>query len=459
MPFDKSLKELHERSYQAGLKRLSKRTKFVHGTDDDETREIILPYENLLYVLSLFQQRTQESCQEARSILDRILQFQLHDGNFCQYIHEYPNNPNSLTALECLVPLFFIRKYFYPLLTIDEKHALSQSIDKLVQFLERVFYENQFPIWARIKYSALLLGLSYESGDTHFSDQEFVSKDLPLWFFEVSNLSKIMCVLSIKPFVEKNPNFVRFLTEFLQSSWCEKQKAYAGPNVRVMQTRNAPAVTLYDLYMGKLDVQRLKGAQVYTLEIPVVSPISPDFKFEGKDFSFTTIKKIQYTCTLLQTVNPDAKPFYLVSKNHTLALQIFRADLLSITSSDSHFVYTLRTHSENLSDVKDLRIFGLFINDDPEIQWSINQRKATAFFHEEKVILEFDDVKLTFWYEFNDPDTQKLMGHVNKSNRSFQMVGSNQQEFFAFDWQFFVRLVLQDAPIDVNLHIKIDEKL
>ena len=459
MPFEKPLKELHTRSQQAGLKRQSKKTKLVHGTDDDETWEIVLPYENLLYCVSLFQVRSQESAEEARILLDRILKFQLENGNFCQYIHEYPKNSNSLTALECLFPLYLIRKYFYPLLTQEGKSDFSKSLERLVNFLEKAFQEIAFPLWAQIKFSALQLGLGLDTLN-RFSDRDFDPKNLPLSFFEVATLSRILCVLSIKPFVEKNPNFVQFFTEFLQSTWFSKANKFCGPNIRLLQTKNNPSISLYDLYMGDPKISRLEGSEIYSRFRPLSDEVAAMYQYEGTHCSFTTVRGNNYACTLLKAVSSDAKPFYLVSENHSVVLQCFHGDLQSISSNGSHFVFTFRAPAEDFSESKDRgRLFALFINDNPEIQWAINDKKATAFLHNDKVVLDFDDVKLTFWYEQEDLDSQKFMGHINKSNRSFQTVVSNQQEFFAFDWQIFVRQVRTEKDSEVVLHIQVDEKL
>lgn len=74
----------------AGKKRLSPRTGFVHLFPEDEALDTIPLYENFCFAFALMRQKTAEGVLAGKELLERLLAFQLPDGNFPVYLHDFP---------------------------------------------------------------------------------------------------------------------------------------------------------------------------------------------------------------------------------------------------------------------------------------------------------------------------------------------------------------------------------
>ena len=76
---------LHNLALEAGKRRLSPQTFFIHQGD------LIPVTDNFLYALALMRTKVADRILEARDLLERLLPFQLPSGNFSIHLHEWPN--------------------------------------------------------------------------------------------------------------------------------------------------------------------------------------------------------------------------------------------------------------------------------------------------------------------------------------------------------------------------------
>lgn len=132
----------------AGQKRFSARTGFAHLYPNEEYADTIPIYENFCYALALFRQKTSESVLTAIELLNKLLPFQIPDGNFPVYLHEFPKAFDFHMGLRVGAILTYILRLFQNVLGEE----LKQKVEKaLVRILLK---QPEKPMWIN-RYRAL----------------------------------------------------------------------------------------------------------------------------------------------------------------------------------------------------------------------------------------------------------------------------------------------------------------
>jgi len=121
----------------AGRKRQSARTGFVH---DGETIPL---YENFCFALALFRQKTAESVTEGKELIARLLPFQVPEGNFPFYLHDYPRCFDFQMGLKVAPILIHLLRLFGPVLG-ELKPVLEAALQRAVQKSEKPQWENRY---------------------------------------------------------------------------------------------------------------------------------------------------------------------------------------------------------------------------------------------------------------------------------------------------------------------------
>ena len=134
---------------QAGKKRQSPRTKFVHYFPSDETAtDVVSFYENFCFALGLFRLKTTESVLEGKDLVERLLAFQGEDGNLPVYLHDFPKCWDAHLGLKIAPVLVHILREFGMVLNAAYKEKLGEALAKMIK-------PPKNPIWEH-RYQALL---------------------------------------------------------------------------------------------------------------------------------------------------------------------------------------------------------------------------------------------------------------------------------------------------------------
>lgn len=190
-------KTLIELAVKAGRKRQSPQTGYVHYCYEapQGLRQDTIPfYENVCFVLALFRTRIADHVLEARSLLEKLLAFEV-EGNFPVYLHEFPVCRNPKLGAKVIFVLKVLVKEFQNVMGSSLKEKISNILAQGI--LEWIPRELKTP-------EAYAEALIY--GTIDYSE-----------------------ALSV---------------------WDPELHVYIGPGQ--MQERGEPAVTLFDLYMGQL---------------------------------------------------------------------------------------------------------------------------------------------------------------------------------------------------------------
>lgn len=164
-----------ERAVSFGRACQSPRTGFLHLFDGTAGGDTIPLYENFCFATALIRQKTIEGVYEGKELLERLFAFQTEEGNFPNYLHEYPRCWNRFQPLR-IAPLF-------KLLLKEFGHVFSESFkDKMTLVLHRMITSvkpSLPPVWDR-RYRALL-GEAVAIPDPLSSDeiaQDFITAQL-----------------------------------------------------------------------------------------------------------------------------------------------------------------------------------------------------------------------------------------------------------------------------------------
>gem|GEM_PF-3802571 len=171
------MKNIHTFALNQVRKKQSKETGYIHGRIDQVYREKVIGlYENILFVLLLLRSHEIPNVKEARTLLYKLLSFQIqreglpHYGNFPMHIHDFPYCSNSKEGNHLLFPLQCILSKYGNFLGEELEKQLKMSIGLLIQYMGN----DSVPIIHEKK------EYIREYARPHFSD--FKSKVIPAYF-------------------------------------------------------------------------------------------------------------------------------------------------------------------------------------------------------------------------------------------------------------------------------------
>ncbi len=129
----------------AGRKRQSAKTGFVHGfATDDFALDTIPVYENFCFAFALFRQKTAESIQEGKQILERLFAFQTEAGDFPTYLHEFPKCFDFHLSLKIAPILIHILNDFGFVLKEEFKSQIKKCLEKAIKPPQSPLWEHRY---------------------------------------------------------------------------------------------------------------------------------------------------------------------------------------------------------------------------------------------------------------------------------------------------------------------------
>lgn len=129
---EKEKRRLIELALAAGRRRQSKQTGFIHHCHEnrDSEKETIPVYENAAFALALFRSKSAENIQEAKTLLAKLLSFEV-GGNFPVYLHEYPHCRDLYLGAKLKKIFQWIAADFSAVLGPELKGSLEGSLGRI----------------------------------------------------------------------------------------------------------------------------------------------------------------------------------------------------------------------------------------------------------------------------------------------------------------------------------------
>lgn len=436
---DETLRLVHERCLLAARKEQTD-TGFI--AKDDK----IAIYDNFLFCLALFRSKTHENVLEARKLLERLLYFQqLFDevpfkGNYPLVLSDYPHCNDHLQALRCLTVKIWINKEFSQVLGAELKCRLEASMQKLMDFLVVISKEVKFPYWAKCKLAqaALCMGHTCEMPDLH--DQS----DLRTWG-DPQALAELIAAYQLVPSSAWKP-FWRYLS----SVWHEPSKQYVGPAYK-LGFQHPHLLAAMSVFSGTLEKNTLCPLFCALLTSDnELEKVGFPYHCKGatERFRWTSNQFAEYAySTLLGRQSPEQMPgffpYYLVSAQHSLAIQA------PFGYSTSEFVFEVG--QEVFAEEKEkAKALVLSFNDHPQNGVRVMGQMATCFQFTDplEITLGKKVMKLSFSRLSGDGE---FVGHIIRGNRS----GHANERYHATDVQIFLRALRGTTPTVVQVHLSL----
>lgn len=421
-----------DRVVRIGRLHQSTHTQLVHLFEGKSHRETIPVFENFCFAFALIRQKTLDTVNEGKKILERLYAFQAPadsswSGNFPVYIHEFPRCYDSLQPL-WLSPILQMLLHQYRSILNDEFKKKTQLVlDRLLVAASSRREEKPFlPLWER-RYHALF------------------NRSMPVT--DISSASEWSEEL-LTSYLLGEP-----LDDLLR--WVHPQMGvYVGPSAQEEQYQNEPYVLPWFQLTSQSPVQQLQAALV-----------------DPGDFSGFS-EAVLNNWKMIQKEN-EATSFALHSSSGSdrIALRMIwqGTDCLHslVVTTGTSSVYTQPVNdgmkvSFELPEIDEIahnELFevSVFCNISDETEVTIDQKKFTYFDLDQEILIQTPqkEVRLKFSVEEGEG---KFCGHLCRSNRPFQMQenGMDREDTSfqqSYDWRIGVRTLRRTKLTKLGLHI------
>lgn len=422
-----------EMALKAGKKRQRAQTGFVHYCYESvapHAQDTIPLLENFCFVLALFRSRLSDNVLEAKSLLEKLLAFQVQ-GNFPVYLHEYPQCRDRMLGVHIFPVLSWIFRDFQNVLGEELKIKLEKTIAEIK-------FRGQKEHQQRPLSQGALNKLEWIATDWQPNSAKEWADYL---------ISAQLHDQEIQPAMQRwHPT----LLTFIKSQKQEKQE---------------PALTLYDLFMGSFfrsfSKRALEDHPVH-LQAALIQPISLE--------DLTSLcRSSDYA---LAWDESEILPFNLFwgtkGHVHTLVLEKRKCAITLNTAvegnpSDSKNCADLPhsslgdcrewilTFPEMIPEEGEGRIeFAFFCDAQEENQIFINSKRANTFQLGDRVEVVSKGLKIQIDFALHSGEGT-FFGHISHGNRSSQMSNKGENLFEAYDWQIALRTVQRDPLSSLKL--------
>jgi len=343
----------------------NKITGFIHSHHGEPSDATIPVFENLLYVLALMRTHNLSNIQKATDILKRLLHFQLEDGSFPKYIHEFPVCDKPLSNIHYLAPLHLLDKYYGKVLIVKDAYL------KLISFIKT----QHLPHTYQCRLAACTGALNIDN---------VLSAPLA----SSTELFEHLVTLSL---LDANSPGLKNALEYFSRYYSKTHSSYIGPHTSETTSQN-----LFSSVM-RGELTDLKTALIF----PHIQFIEETFEqFDSCGYQMENHKDFCYSLSK-SFVNIEHRPSHLLDlhvKDTCLQLNPSSFDMTSARTQEGislQVVLPALEHSETLV---------VFTTKRSTIAL-VNREKASAF--SLKDTLTLGDVQLQFQAE-----SAKIRGHI-----------------------------------------------
>lgn len=459
---DENLKKLMNLSLAAGEKRISQETDYLHLKYHslDEVNQTIPLLENFLFTLSLFKTRSTENVTRAKGFLEKLLYFQIADGEFPVYLHEYPECKDRYLSISLLAPLYWIYHGFHQILGSTLKGRLEKALTLLLDYSLKILIDKNPPYYMRMRLGSAayaigkLLGSEdyVKTGEAMLAEFE---KETDNWHYQ-RHLGDLIIAAQMA-----DPKFSQKFMNHLCKMWNTVLSCYIGPRIEEYQSGFEPEVTLYDLFMGyltkKFSKRALKESPVHLHAVLIQEcDLIVDEKLGSYDFTFTE-SNAQEKCTSQKGFTPYKLVFGSSERLHSLALEGVNCQKIDFKAdANKHeFLFFLDAVPE-LEDKEKSREIAFYFDLFDRTEFRVEGIKATTFQLGEQVEVLMDGFKFDLKFEIVEGSGQ-FMGHFMRGNRPSQIANKGKDRFAAFDNQIFLRTIRRDEGciLKATLHFSV----
>lgn len=494
---NETMRQLIDLAIHSGRKKQSAQTRYIHycyQIAEDDKHDPIPILENLLFALTLLRSRTSENILEAKTLIEGLLHFQIHDGvlagNFPKYLHEYPNCNQRLLGASLLPPLYWIHKSFHHILGNNLKHRLEKTLHTLVLFGLQTIQEKPAPYQITLKIAASAKAIGHllnlpsieDEGAKLLSDLHALSNP-SAWYCPVDLADSVIALQMVHPLLSNSP--WNHLWSHLALTCHHPSCCYIGPSLKEFQCGSEPEATQYDLLLGYLTrslSKRAIGDQLFHLQAALIQPTEdhlfpPQYPaissgdLEGNAWQMKKTEQYAYSCLAMGEIsNPAEKgihPLRLIWGNaermHTFVCQGGNSKNITFKIIEDGFdlLFNLEELLQN-DDKEKSREIGFYFDAHPETRISISGQPTNTFQIDDTIKLDFQELAFTLQFTIERGEG-RFFGHIMPGNRPSQLsIKDNHSHHCnycpAYDWQVFLRTLQRTGPCVVRARLRIEVK-
>lgn len=428
----------------------SEETHFIHyyfGKKEAPHQSIPF-YENLLFALALCRTRTSEGVEEGKSLLQRLLAYQLPSGLFPSYLHDFPFCHDRYSGVHLLPPLFWLLELFRNVLGAEMGKRLEEASSLLIK--ASLPEADSMPLHLQVKLGGALIAFGQKGGHDNWSlkGEELIDGLKKLEHSSSSHipvhLADCMTGIGMLKTVDQHD-----FTKLLLSRWHPVLQCYQGPFQQINFSRGEPEVTLYDLYMGSLtgaisprihppDPRLLQAALVFPREPHVHADVQ--MNYSAIPGNGTKWGQAAYPFAFFWGVASSIKTLLLHPSNiHSLALRE--------EAGACHLQLELGSPI-NPEEREDAREVVLSFPCKEPSQIRVNGAPATTFRSGDRVTIEDDQIRLELVFKATEGVFQ---GHLAKGNCPSEKRDWGADRFKAYHWLLFWRTISRSDPCHVEV--------
>lgn len=475
----------------AGRERLSQQTGFLHHHYHIEGVAQAIPLlENFLFAYVLFKNRSVESIQEGKELLQKLLHFQCFDskGNFPLYLHEYPSCSDPLLSTQLLPIFFWILEQFGTVLGADLYKKMERAVRAAVEHALKVADESFFSYRYRLKLASSLMALGkllkeeafYRSGLQPL--EKCALKNPHADWFSPGRIGDILIALQMNPELFSESPWKDFWKQ-LFTTYEPSIAAYIGPCVQNYYWKASPQPTLYDFFMAsfkrlKTLPERLTRDSILQLHAALIQP--QDVSFSEKESSVHLAGSFEDTKWSLCRSQP---PFFISTLDHTgnkedclwkgiLPMQLLAGEsenFISLVAQGGNYRqlttriempdilldYELST-AVDVEHKEEKRELVLSLTRDKEVSLMVNRKRSNTFKCGDAITIHYQKRSIRLMFSLLEGEG-RFIGHIMPGNRASQLALKNGNRFNAYDWQFFLRTLSRTSHCRIRLTITIEE--
>ena len=395
------------------FRRQSKQTGYVHYHYlCKESRDTIPLLENFCFVLALFRSRNTEHLAEGKSLLEKLLVFEV-EGNFPLYLHEYPQCKDRDLGLDILPVLHWLLQEF----TFALGSSLSLSIQKCISRILAHGYamDAQRPLCPSRSFR---LKSYFEPA----SVVDWVPRTAEEWAHGL-----ITCQIS---------NLKRDLLSEAVANWDKNLSLYKG---KQDQEGQEPKVTLLDLLLGyhySSYPKRLLNAREVHLQASLVYPFSGSVSEEMCEESSWVLS------------DPQTIHWGTLEQLHSLQLE---AKLITTSVYKEGLTWSVTLSEPEERDTIEL---SLFLNTLAFQSLHVQGLPATTFQLEDILTLSLQGIDLQIQITLEEGEG-RFFGHFLRGNRSCQKA---KGPYLGEDWQIALRTLCRSPQCKLKVSLTLQKK-
>jgi len=454
---------------------------YYYTQTDEDYHHTSPTYENFLFVLALMRSKLADNINEAKEMLDRLLEFQSESGNFPIYLHEYSNCKDRYLAVNLIAPLYWIYKNFHHILGGELKKKLESSLEKLIFYSLSAYKEKQpsYQVSLKIAAGARAIGTLLnrdnitKQGEALLEQLEH-SPQLKAECSPTVIAEMLVAFQMIYPSLSNSP--VAEFWNHIVATYHYPSATYCGPGLKESQQGLEPQITLYDYFMGYFSGNfsyrsffnhpvQLQAALVHPSEDKIELgnyPFSKEGTIDGSVWKVKQFADCAYSILgeKNNVTHPNEKlfiPFKLVwgsgNRVRSFVCQGGNIQDIDFTTHENQIVLFLKLAPEfEVENREKSQEVSFFIDQESPMQISVEGMPSTTFQLGQDVVILNSQRKISMNFEIHHGEGQ-LFGHIMKGNRPSQILNKGKNRFDAFDWQIFLRTIQRSGQCVVKVTI------